>query len=170
MLRRVGQSASSDSLPSAAQREKLEIYALRLAQCKMAIPIHHYSDILIVDDSGATRSIVRKILSQLGYKKIDEASSGAAALKKISEGHFNLIISDWNMEEMSGDELLERVRADKNYESLPFIMMTADSTIDKIIKAKRARVSCFIRKPFGAEELEAKISQINTEQRSIARP
>lgn len=136
----------------------------------MAIHIHHHSDILIVDDSGATRGIVRKILSQLGYKKIDEASSGAVAIQKISEKNFNLIISDWNMEEMSGDELLERVRADKNYENLPFIMMTADLTIDKIVKAKRARVSCFIRKPFNAEELEAKISQINADFRSIVRP
>ena len=136
----------------------------------MPIPIHHDSDILVVDDSGTTRSVVRKILSQLGYKSIDEASSGAAALEKISEKHFDLIISDWNMEEMSGDELLERVRADKNYESLPFIMMTADSTIDKVVKAKRARVSCFIRKPFSAAELEAKISQINADSRSIVRP
>jgi two-component system chemotaxis response regulator CheY len=135
----------------------------------MIIPIHHHSDLLIVDDSGATRRVVRKILAQLGYKSIDEASDGAAALKKISEEHFNLIISDWNMEQMSGDELLRRVRADKNYESLPFIMMTADSTIDKIVKAKHSGVSCFIRKPFNAQELEAKISQINADSRSIAR-
>jgi two-component system, chemotaxis family, chemotaxis protein CheY len=123
--------------------------------------IHHYSGILIVDDSGAVRSVVRKLLTQLGFKKIDEASDGAVALKKISEKNVDLVISDWNMEPMGGEELLNQVRADKKYKSLPFIMMTADSAIDKIVKAKHSGVSCFINKPFCAEGLQAKISEIN---------
>jgi two-component system, chemotaxis family, chemotaxis protein CheY len=125
--------------------------------------IHHYSDILIVDDSGAVRSVVRKLLMQLGYKNVDEASDGAVALAKVSEKHFDLVISDWIMEPMTGQELLEQVRANKKYANLPFIMMTADSTIDKIVKAKHLGVSCFINKPFRPEGLQAKISQINTE-------
>jgi two-component system, chemotaxis family, chemotaxis protein CheY len=125
--------------------------------------IYHDSDILIVDDSGVVRGIVRKLLTQLGYKHIDEAPDGAAALTKILQQHVDLVISDWNMEPMGGQELLEQVRANKRYEHLPFIMMTADSTIDKIVQARRLRVSCFINKPFHAEALQAKIIEISKE-------
>jgi two-component system, chemotaxis family, chemotaxis protein CheY len=123
--------------------------------------IHSYSEILVVDDSGAVRSLVRKLLTQLGYKNVDEASEGAVALAKIAEKHFDLVISDWNMEPMNGYELLEQVRAKRTHANLHFIMMTGDSTIDKIVKARNAGVSCFINKPFRGEDLQAKISQIN---------
>jgi two-component system, chemotaxis family, chemotaxis protein CheY len=125
--------------------------------------IHHYCDILIVDDSSTVRSVVRKLLTKLGFRCIDEASDGEAALAKILEKHFDLVISDWNMEPMDGGELLKQVRANKKYENLPFIMMTADPTISKIVQAKHAGVSCFINKPFGAEGLQAKITEINKE-------
>jgi two-component system chemotaxis response regulator CheY len=124
--------------------------------------IHHLSDILIVDDSGAVRGVVRKLLTQLGFKNLDEASDGEAALAKISEKNFGLVISDWNMEPMSGQVLLEQVRANKQYANLPFIMMTADSTIDKIVQAKNAGVTSFIKKPFNAQDLQAKILQTPT--------
>lgn len=124
--------------------------------------VHHFSSILIVDDSGAVRSVVRKLLTQLGFKNIDEAPDGEAALKKISEQHFSLVISDWNMEPMSGQVLLENVRANKKYANLPFIMMTADPSIAKIVQAKKAGVTCFINKPFRADELQAKILQTST--------
>ena len=88
--------------------------------------IHHSTSILIVDDSGAVRSVVRKLLTQLGFSNLDEASDGEAALAKISDGYFGLVISDWNMEPMSGNVLLEQVRANKQHANLPFIMMTAD--------------------------------------------
>jgi two-component system chemotaxis response regulator CheY len=127
--------------------------------------IHHSSDILIVDDSGVVRSVVRKLLTQLGFRNFDEASDGEAALTKISGKQFGLVISDWNMEPMSGQTLLEQVRANKQYANLPFIMMTADSTIDKIVQAKNAGVTCFIKKPFRAEELQAKILQTSTTNR-----
>jgi two-component system, chemotaxis family, chemotaxis protein CheY len=125
--------------------------------------IHQHSDILIVDDSGTVRSVVRKLLTQLGYKQVDEASDGAAALAKISQQNVDLVISDWNMEPMGGQELLEQVRANEKSKHLPFIMMTADSTIDKVVQAKNARVNCFINKPFRAEALQAKILEINKE-------
>jgi two-component system, chemotaxis family, chemotaxis protein CheY len=128
--------------------------------------IHHFSSILIVDDSGAIRSVVRKLLTQLGFKNIDEAPDGEAALEKISEQHFSLVISDWNMEPMSGQILLESVRAEKKYANLPFIMMTADPSIEKIVQAKKAGVTCFIKKPFRAEELQAKIFQSSTNNQS----
>jgi two-component system chemotaxis response regulator CheY len=120
-----------------------------------------------VDDSGAVRSVVRKLLTQLGYQNLDEASDGEAALEKISEKHFGLVISDWNMEPMSGQVLLENVRTNKQYANLPFIMMTADASIDKIVQAKKAGVTCFINKPFRADELQAKILQISTNNRAV---
>jgi two-component system chemotaxis response regulator CheY len=92
--------------------------------------IHHFSNILIVDDSGTVRSVVRKLLTQLGFKNIDEAPDGEAALAKISEQHFSLVISDWNMEPMSGHALLENVRANKQYANMPFTMMTADPSTE----------------------------------------
>jgi two-component system chemotaxis response regulator CheY len=130
--------------------------------------IHHFSSILIVDDSGAVRGVVRKLLTQLGFKNIDEALDGEAALEKISEQHFSLVISDWNMEPMSGQILLESVRAEKKYANLPFIMMTADPSIEKIVQARKAGVTCFIKKPFRADELQAKILQTNTNKQSTA--
>ena len=130
--------------------------------------IHQFSSILIVDDSGAVRSVVRKLLTQLGFHNLDEASDGEVALAKISEKHFGLVISDWNMERMSGQVLLENVRANKQYANLPFIMMTADPSIEKVVKAKHAGVTCFIKKPFRADELQAKILQTNTSNQSAA--
>jgi two-component system chemotaxis response regulator CheY len=121
--------------------------------------IHHFSSILIVDDSGAVRSVVRRLLTQLGFKNIDEAPDGEAALEKITEQHYSLVISDWHMEPMSGQILLENVRANKKYANLPFIMMTADTSIEKIVQARKAGVTCFINKPFRADELQAKILQ-----------
>jgi two-component system chemotaxis response regulator CheY len=147
-------------------RENARHYARGLWGTKMTI--HHFSSILIVDDSGAVRSVVRKLLTQLGFKNIDEAPDGEAALEKISEQHFSLVISDWNMEPMSGQILLESVRAEKKYANLPFIMMTADPSIEKIVQAKKAGVTCFIKKPFRAEELQAKILQTNTSKQSTA--
>ena len=130
--------------------------------------IHQFSSILIVDDSGAVRSVVRRLLMQLGFHNLDEASDGEVALAKISEKHFGLVISDWNMERMSGQVLLENVRANKEYANLPFIMMTADPSIEKVVKAKHAGVTCFINKPFRAEELQAKILQTSTSKQSAA--
>ena len=127
--------------------------------------IHHTSNILIVDDSGVVRSVVRKLLTQLGFSNLDEASDGEAALTKILDKYFGLVISDWNMEPMSGKVLLEQVHANKQYANLPFIMMTADPSIDKLVQAKNAGVTCFIKKPFRAEELEAKILQAKTSNR-----
>ena len=124
--------------------------------------IHHFNSILVVDDSGAVRSVVRKLLTQLGFRNLDEASDGEVALAKISERHFGLVIYDWNMEPMSGQVLLERVRANKQYANLPLIMMTAESSIDKVIQARHAGVTCFINKPFRAQELQAKILQAST--------
>jgi two-component system chemotaxis response regulator CheY len=125
------------------------------------MPIDRSGKILVVDDSGAVRSIVRKLLAQLGYEFIDEAANGAEALAKIKQSEYCLVISDWNMAPMNGQALLERVRANKKYVDLPFIMMTAEAGADKIKQANYAGVSSFIHKPFNAEALATKITQIN---------
>jgi len=114
------------------------------------------SQILVVDDSAAIRGIVRKIIAKLGCTGVDEASDGTAALAKINEKLYGLVISDWNMEPMTGKELLQQVRGKKKFEKLPFIIMTTESDQYKILEAKYAAVR-FISKPFSAEELQSKI-------------
>ena len=123
--------------------------------------INSKSQILVVDDSGAVRSIVRKLLTELGYIDIDEASDGAAALAKMNEKPYALVISDWNMEPMNGKALLVQARSTKKMEKIPFIMMTTGTDQYKILKARFAAI-CFIDKPFSAEALQSKISEINT--------
>jgi two-component system chemotaxis response regulator CheY len=125
--------------------------------------INRNSKILVVDDSGAVRSIVKKLLVQLGYGVIDEAANGVEALAKIDATPYSLVISDWNMEPMNGRVLLDRVRKNPKFASLPFIMMTAESDVDRVADAKYAGVSSFINKPFNGEALQAKIAQINAE-------
>jgi two-component system, chemotaxis family, chemotaxis protein CheY len=126
------------------------------------LTIDSKSQILIVDDSGAVRSIVRKILTQLGFTEVDEATDGQAALAKIKQTRYGLVISDWNMEPMNGRALLEQVRGKKEFKTLPFIIMTTESDQYKILEAGYAGVTCFISKPFNADELQAKISKVNT--------
>jgi len=125
--------------------------------------INRNSKILVVDDSGAVRSIVKKLLVQLGYGVIDEAANGVEALAKIDATPYSLVISDWKMEPMNGRVLLDRVRKNPKFASLPFIMMTAESDVDRVADAKYAGVSSFINKPFNGEALQAKIAQINAE-------
>jgi two-component system chemotaxis response regulator CheY len=122
--------------------------------------INSKSHILVVDDSGAVRGIVRKIMMKLGCADVDEASDGTTALAKMNEKRYELVISDWNMEPMNGKALLEQVRGRKTSENVPFIMMTTDSDQYKILEAKYAAVR-FISKPFSAEELQSKISKFN---------
>ena len=122
--------------------------------------IHSQSHILLVDDSSTVRKVVRELLEQLGFKNIDEASDGEAALARVGEKEYALVIADWNMEPMNGKMLLERIRGDETHKRLRFIMMTGEPGIEKIIQANRARVSGFINKPFTAEALRIKIAQI----------
>jgi two-component system chemotaxis response regulator CheY len=127
----------------------------------LGMTINRKSQILVVDDSGAVRSIVRKLLTQLGFTEVDEATDGKAALAKINEKRYGLVISDWNMDPMNGQALLDQVRGKKQLQNLPFIIMTTESDQYKIIEAKYAGVIRFINKPFSAEALQDKISQIN---------
>jgi len=117
--------------------------------------------VLVIDDFKTMRRIVTNLLTQIGFKNIDEAMDGQSALAKIAENNYELIISDWNMEPMSGFELLQKLRAsDGPMKTVPFIMVTAESKPENIIKAKQAGVNNYIVKPFNGETLKAKISAV----------
>ncbi len=113
--------------------------------------------ILIVDDYKTMLRIVRNLLKQIGFENVDEATDGTMALGKVAEKKYGLIISDWNMEPMSGFEFLKQVRANEATKGIPFIMVTAESKTENVIAAKQAGVSNYIVKPFNAETLKQKM-------------
>lgn len=115
--------------------------------------------ILIVDDYPTMVRIMRKLLKQIGYENVDEAGSGAEALEKIKNKKYGLIVSDWNMEPMTGLALLKAVRADAQMADVPFILVTAESKSDNIIAAREAKVNGYLIKPFAAPALKEKIDQ-----------
>ncbi len=117
-------------------------------------------NILIVDDYKTMLRIIRNLLKQIGFDHVDEASDGSAALKSLREKDYGLIISDWNMEPMTGLELLKEVRADTKLKETPFIMITAESKSENVIAAKQAGVNNYIVKPFNAETLKTKLQSV----------
>ncbi|HEY6259432.1 MAG TPA: response regulator [Xanthobacteraceae bacterium] len=116
--------------------------------------------ILVVDDYSTMIRIICNLLKQLGYQNIDHANDGATALAKMRDKRYGLVISDWNMEPMSGYDLLKQVRADAALATTPFIMITAESKTENVIAAKRAGVSNYIVKPFNAQTLQHKIASV----------
>ena len=113
--------------------------------------------ILIVDDYKTMLRIIRNLLKQLDFHNVDEALDGGAALQKLREKTYGLIISDWNMEPMTGIQLLKEVRSDKEFKKMPFIMITAESKTENVVIAKEAGVSNYIVKPFNAATLKSKL-------------
>jgi len=116
--------------------------------------------ILVVDDYKTMLRIVRNLLKQLGFDNVDEATDGAQALEKLRTKNYGLVISDWNMEPMTGYELLKEVRSDSQLKELPFIMVTAESKTDNVIAAKKAGVNNYIVKPFNAATLKSKLTAV----------
>ena len=119
--------------------------------------------ILVVDDYNTMIRIIRNLLKQLGFEDVDDASDGSAALSKMREKKYGLVISDWNMEPMTGYELLKEVRADPGLNKTPFIMVTAESKTENVIAAKKAGVNNYIVKPFNAQTLKTKIEAVFAE-------
>ncbi len=117
-------------------------------------------NVLIVDDYKTMLRIIRNLLKQIGFDNVDEASDGSAALKSLREKDYGLVISDWNMEPMTGLELLKEVRADEKLKETPFIMITAESKSENVIAAKQAGVNNYIVKPFNAETLKTKLQSV----------
>jgi len=116
--------------------------------------------ILIVDDYKTMLRIIKNLLSQLGFNNVEEATDGQMALEKLGQKEYKLVISDWNMEPMSGLELLKTLRASDNFKNLPFIMITAETKTDNVIVAKEAGVNNYIIKPFNAATLKSKLSAV----------
>ncbi len=111
--------------------------------------------VLIVDDYKTMLTIIRNLLKQIGFSDIDEATDGGAALGLIGQKPYDLVISDWNMEPMTGLDLLKAVREKGN--KVPFIMVTAESKVENVVAAKQAGVNNYIVKPFNADTLKAKL-------------
>ena len=118
--------------------------------------------ILVVDDYQTMVRIIRNLLKQLGFEDVDEASDGTEALGKMKDRRYGLVISDWNMEPMTGYELLKQVRSDSSLAKTPFIMVTAESKTENVIAAKKAGVNSYIVKPFNAQTLRSKIESVCT--------
>jgi two-component system chemotaxis response regulator CheY len=116
--------------------------------------------ILVVDDFSTMRKIVRNCMKQLGFTNITEAEDGVQALEKLKTDTFKLIISDWNMPNMMGIDLLKAVRSSDDYKKIPFLMVTAESKKENVIEAAKAGVSNYIIKPFTADSLKEKLDLI----------
>ena len=116
--------------------------------------------VLVVDDYNTMIRIIRNLLRQVGFHDIDDASDGHSALKRLREKQYGLVISDWNMEPMTGYEFLQKVRSDPALQSTPFIMVTAESKTENVVAAKKAGVSNYIVKPFNAQTLKTKIDAL----------
>lgn len=116
--------------------------------------------ILIVDDYKTMLRIIKNLLNQLGFKNVDEAADGKSALEKLESRTYKLIISDWNMEPMSGLDLLKKVRAHEKLKATPFIMITAETKAENVIVAKQAGVNNYIVKPFNAATLKSKLTAV----------
>lgn len=118
--------------------------------------------ILTVDDFSTMRRIIKNLLRQLGYTNIVEAEDGMSALAQLSQGKVDLVISDWNMPNMDGLELLKAIRGDENLKDIPVLMVTAEAVEEKVVDALKAGVNNYIVKPFTAETLKEKIDKIFT--------
>ncbi|MEN9856428.1 MAG: hypothetical protein RL186_346 [Pseudomonadota bacterium] len=124
----------------------------------MAVDLN--APVLVVDDYQTMIRIIRNLLKQLGFENVDEAEDGISALSKMRTKKYGLVISDWNMEPMTGYELLREVRADEVLKPTPFIMVTAESKTENVIAAKKAGVNNYIVKPFNAQTLKAKMASV----------
>lgn len=111
--------------------------------------------ILVVDDFYTMTQLVRGLLKSIGFRNIEEARDGASALEKMAEKSYGLVISDWNMKPMSGIELLRAIRA--SGDNVPFILVTAENTVENVLEAKAAGVNGYIMKPFNAGTLKSRL-------------
>lgn len=116
--------------------------------------------VLVVDDFSTMRRIVKNLLRQIGYTNIEEAEDGAQAYSKLKNGGFSFVVSDWNMPNMDGLDLLKKVRSDPELKDLPVLMVTAEAEKEKVITAIQAGVNNYIVKPFTGEVLKDKMDKI----------
>ena len=124
------------------------------------VSIDKSMNVLIVDDYKTMRRIIRNLLKQIDFNNVEETADGSEAPMKLKTGHYDLARSDWNMQAMTGLELLTEVRRDPKLKTLPFIMITAESKIENVVEAKQAGVPDYIVNPFNAETLKGKIEKV----------
>ena len=124
------------------------------------MPADKNMTILVVDDFSTMRRIIKNILRQLGFSNIHEADDGTTAWETLNKTKIDFVISDWNMPNMPGIELLRKVRGSEEFANLPFLMVTAEAQQENIIEAVQAKVSNYIVKPITAETLGQKIDKI----------
>ena len=117
-------------------------------------------NVLIVDNYKTMLRIIRNLLKQLGFNNVEEATDGSMALQMLRQKTYGIVISDWNMEPMTGYQLLKEVRADSVLQALPFIMITAESKTENVVAAKQAGVNNYIVKPFNAATLQKKMAAV----------
>ena len=115
---------------------------------------------LVVDDFATMRKIVYNLLKELGFSRIDEAEDGVAALKQLRTGNYDFVVSDWNMPNMTGIDLLRAIRADPGLKNLPVLMITAEAKKENILEAAQAGASGYVVKPFTAAVLDEKLNKI----------
>jgi two-component system chemotaxis response regulator CheY len=116
--------------------------------------------VLVVDDFATMRRILRGVLKEIGFTKIVEADDGSTALAVLKKDKVDLIVSDWNMPEVTGLELLKAVRGDESMKNVPFLMVTAEGQKDSVVQAVQAGVNNYVVKPFTADTIKEKLEQI----------
>jgi two-component system chemotaxis response regulator CheY len=117
-------------------------------------------NVLVVDDYRTMIRIVRGLLNQLGFHNVDDAADGDTAFQMIKSKSYGLVLSDWNMQPTTGLELLQRVRADAEVKSVPFVMVTAEAKTENVVAARQAGVNNYVIKPFTLAVLKQKLSSV----------
>lgn len=117
-------------------------------------------NVLVVDDYKSMIRIVRGLLNQLGFMNVDEAADGVTALRMIRDKPYGLVLSDWNMQPMTGLELLQQVRADAATRAVPFVMVTAEAKAENVVAARQAGVNNYVIKPFTLAVLKQKLTTV----------
>ena len=124
------------------------------------MPMDTSMKVLVVDDFATMRRIIKGVLEQFGFNNIVEAEDGSLAIEELKKEQFGLIISDWNMPNMTGLDLLKAVRGDADLKDIPFIMVTAEGQKENVVEAVKAGVSNYIIKPFTPETFGEKIHKV----------
>jgi len=124
------------------------------------VAVDKMMNVLVVDDYKSMIRIVRGLLNQLGFMNVDEAADGVTALRMIRDKSYGLVLSDWNMQPMTGLELLQQVRADTATRSVPFVMVTAEAKAENVVAARQAGVNNYVIKPFTLAVLKQKLTTV----------
>jgi two-component system, chemotaxis family, chemotaxis protein CheY len=123
-------------------------------------PDYSHISVLLVDDEAAALDLCKRLLERIGFSDIDAVSDGAGALGMLKERKYGIVISDWNMPEMNGLELVRRIRADEGLARIPFLMTSVDGVVERARAARQAGVNAFLIKPFNDAALKAKLNEV----------